>query len=208
MYGNFLSAEAVIRRILQDLEEPSNTLAAIVGTCAPNLIGKMILGTKSDSKERSYLEVLNQYLNDGRDSTIQSLRDLFVDCILSASSWFTAVSLAHAGCVSRHVVTCLATARNLHLVTELLAEDYVHKLIDSGVKVLLPTQYKAISAHKLIQLHDNALIALPTSTGKTLLGELCLVVSVQEKTWNNLLPCAICCARATNRRIVREASSE
>jgi ATP-dependent DNA helicase len=66
-------------------------------------------------------------------------------------------------------------------VGEILPEDYVRKLIDSGVKVLLPTQFKAIKSGNFIQGNDNTLVALPTSTGKTLLGELCLVAAFKKR---------------------------
>jgi hypothetical protein len=59
MYGNFLSAEAVSRRTLENIGSPSNTLAAIIGTCAPNPIGEVIFHTDSGSKQRLYLELLN-----------------------------------------------------------------------------------------------------------------------------------------------------
>ena len=44
--------------------------------------------------------------------------------------------------------------------------------------MLLPSQYEAIKEHGVLNSDRNLLIALPTGTGKTLLGELALLASL------------------------------
>jgi helicase len=75
----------------------------------------------------------------------------------------------------------LSVARTLNEHSPMLPEAYVHQLVDSGVHVLLPPQFRAITQYKLLTTSENAIIAMPTSTGKTLLGELCLVAALQQQ---------------------------
>ena len=44
-----------------------------------------------------------------------------------------------------------------------------------------PPQYRAIVTASLLDRSENALISLPTSTGKTLVGEMCLVASLEGR---------------------------
>src|SRR5262249_8006811 len=52
---------------------------------------------------------------------------------------------------------------------------------DAGVYTLLPPQYKAVAEKGLLRSSANSLIALPTSAGKTLLGEFCLLAALGQR---------------------------
>jgi len=56
--------------------------------------------------------------------------------------------------------------------------QYINRLVDAGVVLLLPPQYKAVVNKGLLRTANNTLIALPTSAGKTLLGEVCLLAAL------------------------------
>ncbi|MDQ3814177.1 MAG: DEAD/DEAH box helicase, partial [Armatimonadota bacterium] len=75
----------------------------------------------------------------------------------------------------------LSVARVLNEQGMALPAGYVQRLLAKKVQIFLPPQWKAVVRHRLPARSDNALIALPTSTGKTLLGELCLVAAWGRK---------------------------
>ena len=75
----------------------------------------------------------------------------------------------------------LSVAKVLHEHCTTLPNAYVKQLVDGDVRVFLPPQFKAIVRHQLVTSLDNTIVALPTSTGKTLLGELCLVAALQQQ---------------------------
>jgi hypothetical protein len=60
------------------------------------------------------------------------------------------------------------------------SEEYIRRLVIWRTSALTP-QFRAVTQHKLPSA-ENALVALPTSTGKTLLGELCLVTALQQQS--------------------------
>lgn len=78
-----------------------------------------------------------------------------------------------------HIFT-LSAPRVLRQIDALNDQEYIQRLVDSGVRVLLPPQFKAIAKRDLATMTDNAIVALPTSTGKTLLGEACLFSALRN----------------------------
>ena len=180
MYGNFPSATAVIRRTLSTYSVDSPFLAAAIATAAPNLLGEMLPHCASDAPEKHYLELLAAFFATGEPGRIAAIREAFVKVLLAASTPFEGSLLRSARLSLEHLFR-LSTARTLHEHGAELPEEYIRRLVDSGVHVLLPPQFRAITQHKLLTSTENALVALPTSTGKTLLGELCLVTALQQQ---------------------------
>ena len=62
-----------------------------------------------------------------------------------------------------------------------LPPSYVRQLINASLRLLLPPQYKALCQHRITEGSGNVIISFPTSTGKTLLGEMLLVTALAEK---------------------------
>ena len=181
MYGNFPSATAVIRRVLPTCSFESPSLAVVVATAAPNLLGEMLPYCPSDSPEKRYLELLEAFLSTGEAGRIEAIREAFIKSLLAAPAPFEGSLLRSARLSLEHLFR-LSTARTLHEHCAVLSEEYIRRLVDSGVRVLLPPQFGAVTQHKLLTSAENALVALPTSTGKTLLGELCLVTALQQQS--------------------------
>ncbi len=140
----------------------------------------MLSRCPSGSLEQGYLELLQAFLSTGEVNRIEAIREAFIKCLLAAPTPFEGALFRSARLCLEHLFR-LSLARTLHEHCPMLPEAYIRELVDSDVRVLLPPQFKAITQHKLLANSDNALVALPTSTGKTLLGELCLVAALQQQ---------------------------
>ncbi len=178
MYGNFPSANAVVRRTLDNVPTRlSSSAAALVATAAPMQLQSMLRLCEQGSPEKEYLEQLEYFLRSGDVDKVDTIRDAFIECLLAAPSSFESSLFRSARLSLEHVLT-LSVARNLGQYRSVLPEGYIAALVDSGVRVLLPPQFRALAQGNLLIEQGNAIIALPTSTGKTLLGELCLLAAL------------------------------
>jgi helicase len=182
MYGNFLSATAVIRRLKerhQDRVLRDVHYAVAISTVAPKFLSELLAVCEENSVQAAFLEKLEQYLVEGKASLEEGVRSLMVDCILGADSSFKGSLLRSARISLEHLFN-LSVSRVLGDHCQDLSQRYIGKLTDSGVRVFLPPQFHAISNNKLITSPENSLVSLPTSTGKTLLGELCIVNALAQ----------------------------
>ncbi len=185
MYGNFVSACAVIQRSVKSVLEITPPCAVIMAAAAPSLIVEMIPFCPEDSVELAFLERLAQFLRSGDPDEAQPLRDALVECLIHPSasqsgepSSSLEAALLRSCRLCLEQVVCLSFARVLRDHAPDISAPHLRKLLDGGVRVLLPPQLKAIANHRLVSRTENAILALPTSTGKTLLGELCLAASL------------------------------
>ena len=71
-----------------------------------------------------------------------------------------------------HQIARLATTSALRRAG--INDEVIHRIVADGVLTLLPPQCKAVEAG-LLTSEGNAFFSLPTSAGKTLLGELCML---------------------------------
>jgi hypothetical protein len=179
MYGNSLSSHAVCERVLSGKPVVSGSLAVILATVAPQVIGKVTPWCQERSKELEYLEQLEAYLRSGEGDRADSLRSLLTACRRQGESAFERSLLLSCELCLEHLIV-LSVAAVLRTMGQRFAPDYVNRLVDAGVYLMLPPQYKAVANKPLLRSLDNALIALPTSAGKTLLGEWCLLASLQN----------------------------
>jgi helicase len=60
-------------------------------------------------------------------------------------------------------------------------QSYIQTLLRTSSPLLYPTQAMAIEEHRLLDPSENALVLLPTSTGKSLLGELAIVAAMSDE---------------------------
>jgi len=74
----------------------------------------------------------------------------------------------------------LSAARILH-DSQVFSTAYVQTLLRTASPLLYPTQALTIERHRLLDPHENALVLLPTSTGKSLLGELAIVSALSDE---------------------------
>lgn len=177
MYGNFLSSAAVIKRLYGAFEGfpgVESEDAAIIATAAPGLTGKVLQFCHSGSPERYYLELLEQFLITGNVELVGSVRAAQIDCIINATSSLRGGLLRSARVCLEHAFN-LSVAKTLSENCPSLPPKYIGRLVDKGVRLFLPPQYKAVVKHNVVNRPDNTIVSLPTSAGKTLLGELSLI---------------------------------
>jgi len=203
MYGNSLSASAVAQRVLATEEAGQEglmwkkvsqrgqeeivtgeslkeSLAVALATAAPQVLGKVQPWCSEGTKQQVYLERLGEYLRTGLADQVEALRQSLIDCLMEEEAPFAQMFLFASRLCLEHVIV-LSTAAALTGHWPGCPAGYIKRLVDSGVHVLLPPQYKAVVEKKLLRTSGNALIALPTSAGKTLLGELCLLAKLGDR---------------------------
>lgn len=179
MYGNFPSATAVLRRIVTAGYQWTPALAVVIGTAAPELIGSSLRQCGHKSKARHYLEQVTQLLEQGDPRLYGPTLSALVACMLSADTPLESALLRSCRLALGHLAT-LSLARHLLDYSDFTPDGYLERLLASGIKCLLPPQFNAIVNRGILGSSNNTLITLPTSTGKTLLAELCLAVALKR----------------------------
>lgn len=173
MSGTFVSAKAVIdsHGLLNSELTPGELTALAISS--PTLSREVFLRIGAGTSYRECLEGIIGYLANGGDALLDSAKEALERTIQNESSvWegyllrLSRLSLAHLG--------RLATAKVLGPYVSRLPVGYLGRLVADS-PILLPSQYEAIDEHGVLDPERNLLVALPTGTGKTLLGELALL---------------------------------
>jgi helicase len=170
-HGNFPAARATARTLLDQEGRTENELVAL-GVAAPSVIPDLLRNAARGSGARELLEVLafNSRSREPEDSAVvaqkiverfPTVRDPYESTLL-----MLAVTAAHV----RNVFSLVRSDARLPI-----ADDYLDELVQSGIRTLLPPQYRVINEGRLFEAPGNVAISLPTSTGKTLLGEMMLM---------------------------------
>ena len=176
MSGTAVSARAVIlgNQLLRSGLSPGELTSLALSS--PPLSGNVLPELPGGSSFRACVENLAAYLATGRDIEYNMAAQALSDCIRAeGGSWegyllrLSRLSLAHA--------RRLSTRRVLHPYENRFPAGYLGHLADEN-PMLLPSQYTAITENGLLTESGHALVALPTGTGKTLLGELALLASL------------------------------
>ena len=176
MSGTAVSANAVIdshRLLDSDLTEGELTALAL---SSPAISRQVFLRLESGTAYRACVESVVGYLATGSRERIEAAQDSLELAIRNEdSSWesyllrLSRLSLSH--------LRRLATANVLGPFETQLPTGYLSRLVDDS-PMLLPSQYESVTEHEVLNPDRNLLIALPTGTGKTLLGELALISSL------------------------------
>ena len=178
-YGNFPAAATIAKRFagIERLLSPLQLCGLCC--CAPELVGQFLPFVRANQQASSFLENLESFLRTGDEAREQAtragllrLREL-LDKPFDHSVW-----LSCEVCFEQLVK--LATAKTLKELLGASAAHYVDLLAKSGMKTLLPPQFLALNGNRIASNSSNAVICLPTSTGKTFLSELCIYSSVKR----------------------------
>ena len=197
MLGNFPSAYVMVKRFMDSIE-PSESQLAVIGTCAPKLIPQIITDFNVNPSVRTYLESLDHFLRSG-NIVNGSLEDKLIECILSAQDSFSSACLRSSRTILRQIQK-LALVPQLSIYRDILPENYIKELIDGGISLLMPPQHHIIESGSITNKHGNILISIPTSTGKTLLGEIAILSSLRRSPG---LVCYIVPYVAIGRQVAR-----
>lgn len=177
MDGNTPSAMAILARFpdLTSVGSPNELVS--VATALPSQLGA-VLGAVASERHLTYLEILNHYLESGDESTRGALQEYLVSFILDDSSSLESVLLGGAintlQALDRFAVSTILRPKIGPFLT-----TYVDRVVAEGIRTLLPPQVDAIESAGLLG-RANAVVVMPTSTGKTLLAELALIGGLEH----------------------------
>jgi len=182
MYGNFPSADATLSRAFGTTLPGGADLQTAVATIAPNMLGRILSSPDlAASKHRDYLELLARFLVTGDPDLHESLRSGLVQCLLECADTFATAAYASA-IIALEQVFALSACSALRTHLPVIPQGYFQRLADSGIKVLMPPQLDALRDTQTVTGSQNAIVALPTGTGKTLLAELAIVNALAGRT--------------------------
>ena len=179
MSGTAVSATAVIdgHRLLNN--ELSEGELVALALSSPAIAREVFRKLPIGSSHRACVESVLAFLARGDDQQLEMAREaLRMATYEEPDAWegyllrLSRLSLAHMG--------QLSTAKVLRLNEALFPRGYLQRLVDD-LPLLLPSQYEAITKNGVTTSDRNLLIALPTATGKTLLGELALMSSLGKE---------------------------
>ena len=176
MSGTAVSSTAIIRgHRLLDSDLSPGELAALA-LSSPVLSREVFPKLPEGSKYRTCIENVTAFLARGDDEQLAAASKALQEATQEElGPWegyllrLSRLSLAHVG--------RLAAAKVLRPDELRFPPGYLDRLV-SDSPMLLPSQFEAINEHGVLSSDRNLLIALPTGTGKTLLGELALLSSL------------------------------
>ena len=179
MSGTAVSATAVIRgHRLLDADLSPSELAALA-LSAPVLSREVFPKLPIGSTHRTCIENVTAFLARGDERQWSAAAKALDEAAREElGAWegyllrLSRLSLAHAG--------RLSVAKVLEQDEPRFPRGYLDRLVADS-PMLLPSQYEAIKEHGVLDSARNLLIALPTGTGKTLLGELALLISLERE---------------------------
>ena len=201
MSGTAVSATAVIRSHgLLDSDLSAGELAALA-LSSPVLSREVFPRLPEGSKYRTCIENVTAFLARGDEEQLSAAAEALEEATREEpGAWegyllrLSRLALAHAG--------RLAVAKVLGPNELRFPHGYLDRLIGDS-PMLLPSQYEAINEHGVLASDRNLLIALPTGTGKTLLGELALLSSLGREPG---LVCYIAPYVALGRQVAEKIS--
>jgi len=176
--GNFPSAHAVVHRHSAELRINQPFLGALLSCAAPSLLGNLYPANREPKVVTAFIDSLEYFLQTASKDAESTLRRNHIGLRKHAASSFEE-SLWLSSCVALNQIITLSTAKTLQPIIGDV-QGYWERLTGTGIKTLLPTQFLALTTTQLIQSKTNAVISLPTSTGKTLLSEMAIITGVGE----------------------------
>lgn len=171
--GTSVSANAVIQshRLLESELSPGELTALALSSpvVSSTAYTKLPIG----SPYRACIENLTGFLAKGDEEYLAGATEALTEAMREETgAWesyllrLSRLSLSHA--------RRLSTARVLGQHENSFPRGYLDKLVADSA-MLLPSQFEALTKYGLLDADKNLLVALPTGTGKTLLGELALM---------------------------------
>jgi len=161
MYGNFASSYAAIKSVIQKLPPLTPSIAVVVATVAPGYLPMMFSHVASAPAEQSFLQELSAFLSVGDEQHRHSAAVAFDDCLAAAATPYERSLLMSSRVALEHQFQ-LSIMRVLGNSSATFVSGYLERLRDAGLRVLFPTQFKAITQFGLLDSKENFLIGLPT----------------------------------------------
>ncbi|HYD47382.1 MAG TPA: DEAD/DEAH box helicase, partial [Terriglobales bacterium] len=178
MGGNFPSAKAALdgNAALERQRSPFVWLA--VGCFSPQLLGRarIVAVEQENALCSEAIESLQAYLATAEYDLIRRLDQFILRMFDACVDNFESILLGYARVAVRHLA--LLSTRNA--LQAALPESVVGRLLDAELFTLLPSQYGVLCQSQFLNSSQNALLCLPTSTGKTLIGEIAIARALAQ----------------------------
>lgn len=177
MYGNFPSAAAVQRLIdFRLVRSEAQWLTLAVSN--PRNLSSALRSRFVGDAGREFLERFNMFLVNGNEAEAEQLISHFEEFLRMRVPLAEITFLRGARLALKHCIN-LATARLNRLELGDVFHGFLDQIIAEGRPCLLPPQHNVISDGFLTS-SANAVVTIPTSTGKTLLGELAVAARMRR----------------------------
>jgi helicase len=180
MHGNFPSARAVVTTVETRFVLSNEVFRMVAAICDPagKLATESVLGTEVFEEFRlAWYLSLRSGSEAARVIAFQMAMSILGKRAL-AGGVAEGSFVLNARVAGRQALR-LATVRLLDDATEVPAW-FVTNAIESGIVTLLPPQRTLLADERIASHTRNSLLTLPTSTGKTLVAEACLVAALQQ----------------------------
>lgn len=178
MYGNFPSAKAALGKVSPEyvLATPMRCIASVV--CDPT--GQLatqeqdpILGI--EVFRWNWFRSLRYTTSEQRNAMLQEAEQILRDLAINRSS-SSDQALGLSIEVAMRQAHRLSTASLYEMAPE-IPFWFVERSIGAGIATLLPPQHDLLTRRRVAAASGNCLLTLPTSTGKTLIAEACMVAA-------------------------------
>lgn len=176
MHGNFPSARAALNEKSVG-HNFTNGEALAVSICNPALASVLYAKPDLPPPIRTFLEHFIAYIAGGLRPEIPLVSQL-EQLMLAPASVAESVYLRCAR-LALVQLELLSLAHFSPAHRSLIFRGFIRRLIADGKFTLLPPQYNFLAETNLFSLAGNALLSLPTSSGKTLLAEFALITSLE-----------------------------
>lgn len=208
MTGNFTAAQTVARHLEEraansdpDLRARYACVLAAVGADSP-IIGELLrtVGARISASERLFMEAIVTLLSKGGEEALQGALDRWRQVVLDSTDDTHKSSLLRGVRVVLYQMADLSVQNILRPYRDILPNGYIDSLCNSGLRLLLPSQEMALAVPAFLNSRSNVLISMPTSTGKTLLGQLCMCAALGKE---NGLSCYVAPYQALANQVYR-----
>lgn len=179
-YGNF-PASATIARRFEGFEAHLSEFEICAICCAsPDSVGHYLGYLTEEFPPHGFVETLQSFLMTGDKARESQLQRSFLSLVSICNTAFEKAVWLNTRITLAHLVK-LSVARLLPQILGRAARPYISLFSKTGIKVFLPPQFLALTESALVRSNENGILCLPTSSGKTLLSELCIIAAVKAK---------------------------
>lgn len=176
MQGNFPSARAALSEVSMDFVESSATYKMAACICDPSCsLSTTPSSHKFEEFRAAWYQALRAPNSKKRGAAFQIASRIFVGTALEGS--LTDGALLLSAEVAAAQAMRLATIRLIDEATS-IPSWFVSNAVESGLVTLLPPQRQLLAAERIAGKHQNTLLTLPTSTGKTFIAEACIAAGL------------------------------
>ena len=177
MYGNFPSAHSSIRLVEPAYISSSDDRIAAVAMADPRSISTL-LQYPMRPMTAELLLTWERFLRMGDERVAETVKGLLEKMMLHSD--LSEAALLRNARVAMQQAAVLSVAKTLRGLTAGVPEAFVQGLLDDNVLTLLPPQHRLLVEEQFATRTENALLNLPTSTGKTLLAECSVAAALKD----------------------------